>query len=186
MPNNLDICYFAEQPKVDSRKVSGYAIVFNVLSPDRGGFKQRFAPESVNRTLNSGADVWALHSHDMKSPVARRGNGSLRLKADNHGLFTEFDVAATRAGDDMLELIRSGVIVGMSFGIANAKGRKSVIGGMPVYTYSDMDLIEVSPTAAPVFSQTSVEAHARFAAFTDEETDADALDHYYRRLKVRA
>jgi uncharacterized protein len=169
MNKNLDICLYAEPVTVEDRTLKGYAVVFNVLSNDRGGYRDTFTRQSVNRTLDSGSDVLVINYHDVARPLARRKNGGLQMKVDNRGLFVEFAAPKTREGDDLLELVKTGVIAGMSFGTRILKADWKRVSGNPVRSVTDMEIHHVSPVADPAFTQTSLTAQTQLSAFLNEE-----------------
>src|SRR5689334_14048664 len=75
----------------NGRKIRGYAIVFNSLSQDLGGFREIVAPEAVDRTLNEGLDVRALVDHDSGKVIGRTRSGTLNLRKDSRGLKIEIE-----------------------------------------------------------------------------------------------
>src|SRR5687768_15131364 len=74
---------------VDDRYIRGYSIVFNVLSEDLGGFRERILPQAVDRSLSS--DVRALVDHDTGKVLGRTRSGTLTLRKDPKGLFSTID-----------------------------------------------------------------------------------------------
>jgi HK97 family phage prohead protease len=103
----------------NGRKIRGYAIVFNSVSVDRGGFREIIAPEAVDRTLSEGLDVRALADHDSAKVIGRTRAGTLRLRKDSRGLMVEIepDTEISYAKDIMRSVAR-GDVSGMSFGFA--------------------------------------------------------------------
>ena len=80
------------QADEDGRRIRGYAIVFNRMSLDLGGFRERIVPEAVNRTLDEALDVRALVDHDTSKIIGRTRAGTLRIQKDGHGLRVEIDL----------------------------------------------------------------------------------------------
>ena len=69
----------------DSRRIEGYAIVFNSESRDLGGFTEEIASDAVRGVLEK-SDVLALLNHDESRGLLGRstnGQGSLTLTADS-------------------------------------------------------------------------------------------------------
>jgi hypothetical protein len=97
----------------DGRRVRGYAIVFNELSEDLGGFREIIEPSAVDRTFAEQIDVRALVDHDPAKVIGRKTADTLRLVKDDRGLFVEIDVPKTTAGDDILELVSRRDVSGM-------------------------------------------------------------------------
>jgi hypothetical protein len=76
---------------LEGRQIRGYAIVFNELSEDLGGFREIIAPEAVDRRLREALDVRALVDHDTSKVLGRTAAGTLRLAKDSRGLRFEID-----------------------------------------------------------------------------------------------
>jgi HK97 family phage prohead protease len=102
----------------DGRKIRGYAVVFNTLSEDLGGFRELILPEAVDRTLREGLDVRALVDHDASKVLGRVNAKTLTLRKDDRGLFVEIDPPDTTIGRDTLALVQRGDVTGMSFSFA--------------------------------------------------------------------
>ena len=88
-----------------STKLSGYAIVFNAMSLDLGGFKEIILPEAVDRTLSEALDVRALVDHDTGKVIGRTREPARNLEPERAALpepALDRDVAAVQ-GDDVLD-----------------------------------------------------------------------------------
>ena len=59
-------------------------------------------------------DVILNAQHERAAPLARTGGGGLELMDAADALTSRADLPATRAGDDVLALVRSGVMRGLS------------------------------------------------------------------------
>src|SRR3954462_11457329 len=72
----------------DGKTLSGYAIVFNSLSEDLGGWKEIIAPSAVDRTLRDGTNVNALIDHREESGtiLGSTDTGLLQLQKNRRGL----------------------------------------------------------------------------------------------------
>lgn len=102
----------------ESRHIEGYAIVFNSLSNDLGGFREIIEPTAIDDELIKNSDILCLMNHDIKRGVLARsyqGRGSLKLDIDEHGLHYSFEAPKTALGDEILEGIRRGDISKCSF-----------------------------------------------------------------------
>lgn len=80
--------------KPDEHIIEGYAIVFNELSEDLGGFREIIEPSAVDNELINNSDIYYLFNHNSESiPLARskNGEGSLKLSIDNKGLKYSFN-----------------------------------------------------------------------------------------------
>lgn len=118
---NLDIEFRLEG---ESREVSGYAIVFNSLSHDLGGFREEIMPEAMNGVIER-SDCVALLNHDPKRGIlgrSRNGKGSLKLSVDETGMRFDFNAPKTALGDEALEYLRRGDANQCSFAFTIADG----------------------------------------------------------------
>src|SRR5688572_29721693 len=84
--------------------VKGYAIVWNVPSSDRGGYRVRLRPGSAKFTAN----VHALFHHEFRDVLGDTTSGTLRiLPADAYGIAIEVDLPRTQLGRDVWELVKT-------------------------------------------------------------------------------
>lgn len=145
-----------------SRKVSGYAAVFNKDSHDLGGFIERMAPSAFEGRLND--NVLALLNHDQNFVLARN-NKTLKLSTDDTGLKYEFDAPNTTAGNDLLENIRLGNIDKSSFAFtvdSNGQDWEMRDDGPDIRTITKIKrLYDVSPVASPAYEDSSVGLRSR-------------------------
>ncbi len=154
-----------EQADNDFRPViRGYAIVFNSLSENLGGFREIIPPQAVERTVRENMDVRALVDHDPAKILGRTRAGTLRLAADKVGLRAEIDPPNTTAARDTVESVRRGDVSGMSFGfraIGEDDSWWSLQDGVPVRTVKDMAIHDVSVVTYPAYVATQVEVALR-------------------------
>jgi uncharacterized protein len=138
--------------------IVGYAAVFDSLSEDLGGFRERIHRDAFTRTLQAGADVRALVDHEPSRILGRSKAGTLRLRADAHGLRVEIDPPNTSAGRDIIESIRRGDVDGMSFAFRTPRGGDDwrMEDGGPTRTILDLDLLDVSAVTYPAYLQTDL------------------------------
>lgn len=104
----------------EERIIEGYAIVFNELSEDLGGFREMILPEAVNEELINNSDIYYLYNHnDNSTPLARsnHGVGSLELTIDNKGLKYRFNCLNT----EFYELVKRGDLSKSSFAFSLPK-----------------------------------------------------------------
>lgn len=137
--------------------LQGYAAVFNSLSEDLGGFREKILPGAFSDSLKN-RDVMGLYSHDRSSILARTRNGSLLLRENSRGLFFELRLPNTQLGRDVEALVDRGDITQMSFGFSvPARGDDWVYErGQTIRTLRTVTLFEVSLVAEPAYSQTVV------------------------------
>ena len=145
----------ADQPPV----ISGYAAVFNRLSEDLGGFREKIAPGAFAAALKT-SDVRALINHDPNQIVGRTGV-NLTLKEDKDGLFMELSPppAGSARFDALAADIESGLITQQSFGFrvktdewSEDREKKEV-----TRTLREIEQVfDVSPVTFPAYPDTSV------------------------------
>lgn len=104
-----------EEP--ESRKVRGYASLFNSESKDLGGFTEIIAVGAFDGVVERSDVLCVLNHNPERGVLARntRGAGSLVLGVDDKGLFYEFDAPRTALGDELLEALERGDIRESSF-----------------------------------------------------------------------
>jgi HK97 family phage prohead protease len=146
----------------NGKRIKGYAIRFQSDSVDLGGFKERIAPEAVDRTLNEGLDVRALVDHDSSKVIGRTRAGTLTLRKDSQGLRIEVepDPEISYARDIMRSVAR-GDVTGMSFGFRAIADEWDYEGKIPMRTVTDMRISEVSIVTFPAYQATDVQVAMR-------------------------
>lgn len=134
--------------------ISGYAIVWNAVSSDRGGYKVRLMPGSARFT----AEAHALFHHDYSKPLGDTTSGTLRiLPADDVGIPVEIDLPDTSYGRDCEELVEGGRVRGMSFAMTTSPTASEVKEGADtILNVTDFLCDEVTVTAIPAFTSTSI------------------------------
>ena len=170
----------AVQPASDgeawNRTLTGYALVWNVLSSDRGGYFVRLQPNSATFASR----VMAFWNHDSRDTIGSTASGTLRLLPDQYGVKVEIDLPDTTAGRDLATLIGRGDIGGMSFGMTDSpEGKKTVEGGRTILNASKYTVDEVTVTAIPAFTETTI------AIKTDPEAAAFAARLGRQRLQMQ-
>ena len=150
--------------ETDSREVEGYAVVFNAET-DLGWFTEEIDRDAFNQTDMS--NVYLLFNHDENNVLAGTSNNSLKMNIDDRGLFQTSNIVDTSIGEDVLKLVKNGLINKMSFAftIANGGEEWSERDGKEHRIIRKIDkLFDVSLVTYPAYSQTS--AYAR--SMTDE------------------
>lgn len=138
-------------------QLAGYAAVFNAESEDLGGFREIIAEGAFSSSLDR--DVRALWNHNTDFVIGRTAAGTLRLREDEHGLYTEIDPPESASA--YLESVRRGDVTQMSFGFrVNDDRIEEDERGNLVRTLLDVELLEVSPVAFPAYPQTSIDARS--------------------------
>lgn len=161
----------------ESRDVDGYAMLFNTLSRNLGGFYERIEPTAVDGVIEN-SDVMAVLNHDNSRGILARsrfGNGSLTLSADEKGLRYTFSAPHTALGDECLEMLRRGDITQSSFAFTVAEDSwAKQEDGTYIRTIKKFDrLFDVSPVYEPAYFGTDVKCRS-FEDFKAEEERKEA------------
>ena len=159
-------------------KISGYAAVFNRLSEDLGGFREKIAPGAFRGALKT-SDVRALINHDPNQIVGRTGV-NLTLTEDRTGLhmtLTAPDKPSARF-DQLVSDVENGLITQQSFGFrmpANQAGESwDKEDGEQIRTITRVEeLLDCSPCTFPAYPDTSV-AKRTLASLSYSKTGAVA------------
>lgn len=139
----------------NSRHITGYALVFNTLSKDLGGFQERIDPAALEGVDLS--DVVALFNHDKNLILARTSANTLKLTVDKQGFEYGFDAPETTAGNDLLVSVSRGDVNGSSFAFITEEDNWEQVGDIIVRTITKFaSIIDVSPVVFPAYDETSV------------------------------
>jgi HK97 family phage major capsid protein len=158
--------------KAQGRSIHGYAAVYDQLSGDLGGFRERIAEGAFAGVLD--ADVRALLNHDPSQVLGRSKAGTLRLfDVPGHGLGFEVDLPNSPLGENVREAVGRGDIDGASF--------RSVIGEErwddDVRTVKTVrELHDVTVATYGAYPAASVELRTRPAAKNPEEDNMKTED----------
>jgi HK97 family phage prohead protease len=150
-------------------KIRGYAAVFNQLSEPLFGFRERILPGAFKKTVD--ADVRALVGHDPSQIIGRTKSGTLTLREDQHGLYTEIDPPNTQLGRDTVESIKRGDLDQMSFGFQVVKDEWKREERELVRELVEVDLFDVSVVAFPAYTQTEVSVRSMWPDGIPEEVE---------------
>jgi HK97 family phage prohead protease len=142
-----------------SKLIRGYPIVFNRLSENLGGFREKVIPEAIDRTLRDGIDLRALVDHDASKILGRLSAGTLRVEKDQYGLAVEITPPNTTAGHDIVESINRRDVTGGSFAfmpIGETESWWDFKSNPPVRTVRDMLVRELTICSFPAYPQTEL------------------------------
>jgi HK97 family phage prohead protease len=152
----------AARIEADERELNGYAIVFNSLSQDLGGFKERIAPSAVDRTMREGSNVDALTDHERKTStiLGSTDSGLLKQTKDRTGLKIRISPPDTQYVRDLLTVVKAGLAKGMSFAFRVMPDGQvwDEEGELLVRTVTDMIYSEVSVVVNPAYLETEISA----------------------------
>jgi len=141
----------------DMPRMAGYAAVFNSMSEDLGGFRERIEQGAFRGSL--GKDIRALWNHNSDNVIGRTTAGTLRLEEDERGLYSE--IFPPESAGNYMESVRRGDVSQMSFGfIVNEDVVEYMDDGTLLRRLVDVELMEVSPVAFPAYPETSINARS--------------------------
>ncbi len=98
-----------------SMTVAGHAAVFNRMSHDLGGFREKVDRDAFNDVIDRNPDVHLLWDHDTSLVLARTQNKTLDLRIDPQGLHYWARVAPTSYAKDLQILMERGDVDQASF-----------------------------------------------------------------------
>lgn len=164
--NNLEIRAISNEVQVDSRNITGYAVVFESNSEDLG-FIERIMKGAITDETIKKSDVFCLLNHDSTKVLARSkyGEGSLKLELDERGLKYSFTAPNTDLGEELLEHLQRGEIDSSSFAFTVSLDEGSekwytVEGVQYRDIYRIEALYDVSPVYQPAYQETTVSKRA--------------------------
>ena len=102
---------FFEFRQVEGRVLEGVAITYRAVARLPFG-RERFLPGAFGDAAR--LDVVLNVQHDRRRPIARTGGGGLRLVDSEQSLSIHADLPESRDADDVLSLVRSKVLRGLS------------------------------------------------------------------------
>lgn len=138
--------------------IRGYAVVYNRLSVDLGGFRERILPGAFDAMLGKQKgrrDLVSYYNHDPNLLLGRESSGTLEVFSDAKGVGYVVTPPASRA--DVLELIQRRDIRGSSFAFSVGVGGESFTteGGKAIREVREADLYEMGPVVNPAYSATT-------------------------------
>ena len=188
--NNIERrSYNLQEFRIDAQentppKIYGHAAVFDQLSQDLGGFRERIAPGAFASTLQN-ADIRALFNHNANFVLGRNKSGTLRLKEDSTGLAIEIDPPETTFAKDLQISMQRGDISQMSFGFMTKNDSWNKVDGEWIRTLLEVELFDVSPVTYPAYTQTDVAVRSMQRAIElIKPDDGYLIDLRRRRLML--
>jgi HK97 family phage prohead protease len=164
----------------DQLTIRGHASIFDRLSLDLGGFRERIAPGAFTSALDRNPDVHALWDHDTKMVLARTKNKTLELREDPIGLHFWAKVADTSYARDLRVLMERGDVDQASFAFTVARDEWMVDEDENVTrTILEVgELYDVTVTAQGAYPQSdaSVVAHMRSRVKAEIEAGTISLE----------
>lgn len=206
MSDNIQYRSIDNSPLIADNIVSGYALVFNKLSSDVGGYRELIRPEAISSDILDRSDIFCYLNHDETKGVLERrrfGRGGLELIIDETGLLYRFKLGDSPLCRDLRYYLDRGIITKSSFSFTVSDYRwLDDEDGNPVYDedgLQQMDILkfdrifDVSPVFEPAYAETSVSMNSKHAgnpAFIEECENRKAAqsrpdDDYYINLRKK-
>jgi len=169
----------------ESRKVEGYALLFNVPS-DGLDIEEIIEPRALDGVIEK-SNVFALLNHDARRGIlarSKKGAGTLSLTVDGKGLRYRFDAPRTALGDELLEYLKRGEVTESSFAFTVAEDVWEKRGETWKRTIKKIDeLYDVSPVYDAAYSKTTVYMRGKEQLEQElREQRERELDAYYTNL----
>lgn len=165
-------------------ELTGHAAVFNKLSIDLGGFRERIKRGTFKDTLKED-DPRGIFNHDSNIVLGRQGNGTLELREDRTGLaFKLFPPDTQFIRDVVLAPIERGDVTEMSFGFRTVTDNWSTVDGEEIRELQKVTLLEISPVTFPAYPDTDVAKRSLEYHLAARHEGLDALDIRRRRLDI--
>lgn len=163
-----------------TRKLTGYAAVFESMSDDLGWFQEKIARNAFDGRM--GDDVRCLFNHDSNLILGRNKAGTLRLSADDRGLLYEVDMPDTTYARDLAVSIERGDVSQNSFAFRVAKEEWDETTDPPTRTILQVErLFDVSPVTYPAYPDTSLALRSFEEAKAERDGEHDDDDQVDKR-----
>lgn len=141
--------------------VNGAGSVSEILTNPSNGkkFRETISPGVFTNAIKNAKRIDFLSQHDKSMILSTTDNKSLSLQETDKGLEMRAEIAPTSWGNDTYQLIKGGIIKGMSFGmkVLNDKWSTSA-DGIPMRTINGVKLVEVSAVRNPAYKDSGIEA----------------------------
>lgn len=157
----------------DKRTVSWYPAMFDSLSEDLGGFREKIARRAFTKTLQE-SDIRALFNHDANYVLGRNTSGTLSLRVDLRGLHASVDLPETQWAADLAVSMKRGDVTAGSFGfyIMDERWMQDEEAGY-VRELHEVRLFDVSVVTYPAYPETNGSVAVR--SLWNEALELDAL-----------
>jgi len=137
--------------------LEGHIAVFNSLSDDLGGFREKILPGAFKESIAT-HDIRALWNHDGDLVLGRNRSGTLTLEEDEIGLAFKNTPPDTTWFRDRMVSLKRGDVTGCSFGFYTDEDEWGTEeDGTRIRTLKKCTLVEVSPGVTfPAYPQADV------------------------------
>ena len=171
------------EERAEGRQViRGYAVVYNRLSVDLGGFRERILPGAFDGVLSrqrGRADLVSYYNHNPDILLGRESSGTLKVWSDEKGVGFEVTPPASRA--DIMELVQRRDVKGASFTFSVDKGGEGFTtdeNGRAIREIRAATIYELGPVVQPAYPSTSVSVAMRsFQAWLAGQCTPETTPH---------
>ena len=151
----MEIRYLELRATEGGRILQGVALPYNSIGQGPYG-RERFEPMAFSPI----GDVILNRQHSRAAPLARTGGGGLEITDSSEALNIRAVLPSTQDASDTLELVRSGVLRGLSIEFKALQERRE----SNVRVVSKALLSGIGVVDRPAYKSASVEARARLDA----------------------
>jgi len=168
------------------RHIVGYAAVFNSLSEDLGGFREKIDSGAFADSLNAD-DIRALKNHNSDYVLGRNKSGTLTLSEDQRGLKIDIMPPDAQWATDLMVSIDRKDVDQMSFGFRTLEYRWEGEYPDEVRTLMKAQLFDVSPVTFPAYPDTEVGLRSleEYRTANKVEDEGNKADDYLIGLSIR-
>lgn len=159
----------------DAPRIGGYALKFNKLSRNLGGWVEQIDPASLRKSEGDGwPGVMARYNHETL--LGTVVGGSLRLAVDGTGLDYEVDLLDDADSTRVAKLVGRGDVSRSSFAAYMHESEWSQTpDGFPLRTVVAMSLVDVAPVDDPAYFDTSTGLRSLAEQRGMDVTEVEAL-----------
>jgi HK97 family phage prohead protease len=166
----------------EERTIEGYFALYEDETELFDGVYEIISKGAFDKTINS--DVRALWNHNTQYVLGRSKNGSLKLQADEKGLFGTIKLPNTQYADDLYELVQRGDIDQASFGFnINDEEIEELASGGYRWRLKEVDLHEISVVTFPAYENTTIQARSKQIELIEQRKLQMKKDELSKRLK---
>jgi len=151
----------------EKNKIVGYAAVFNQLSEDLGGFREKINKGTFKESIEKD-DIVATRNHNNNFLLGRNKSGTLILSEDKKGLKMEIDPPDTTYAKDLIVSMERGDINQCSFAfrtlddVWNSKDKNNIIRTLKKATLRDVAIV-----TGPGYPQTKAQYRSTEEVYKD-------------------
>jgi HK97 family phage prohead protease len=145
--------------------IRGYAVVYNRLSVDMGGFRERIMPGAFDGVLSrqrGRTDLVSYFNHNQDIVLGRESSGTLTVWSDDRGV--GFEVTPPQSRQDVIDLVRRRDVKGASFTFSLEKNGEAFVtdeNGRAIREVRAAKIYELGPVVQPAYPSTNVAVAAR-------------------------